>query len=124
MVHDRWIKPKNWAMLKSTVLGGIPAPIRHLMAPFATRRVRKQLVGHGMGIHSAEEIAAIATCDIDALAATLGDKPWFFGDTPSQIDAVAYGQLANIHSVGFVSPLKAVIAEQPLRRRNSRFLPH
>ncbi|MBK6737071.1 MAG: glutathione S-transferase C-terminal domain-containing protein [Haliea sp.] len=47
---------------------------------------------------------------MDALAAILGDKPWFFGDEPTETDAVAYGQLANIHSVGFSSPMKAVIA--------------
>ena len=46
-----------------------------------------------------------------ALAAILGDKPWFFGDDPTETDAVAYGQLANIYSVGFASPMKAVIAE-------------
>lgn len=110
MVHDRWLKPENWALLKSTVLGGIPALPRAILAPLARRGVRKQIIGHGLGIHSVEEITAIATRDISALGAILGDKPWFFGDTASQIDAVAYGQLANIHSVEFASPLKPVIA--------------
>ena len=110
MVHDRWLKPENWSALKGTVLGGIPAPVRMIMAPFARRGVRAQIVGHGMGIHSAEEIATIAGRDIDALSAILGDKDYFFGDRPSATDAVVYGQLANIHSVGFASPMKPMIA--------------
>jgi glutathione S-transferase len=128
MVNDRWNTPENWPILKSTVLGSIPAPIRAIMAPFARRGVLKQLKGHGMGCHSAEEIAAIGTRDLNALAAILGDKPYFFGDTPTEIDAVAYGQLANFQSVGFSSPMKAVIAGHPnlvafLERFRMRFYP-
>lgn len=110
MVHDRWHTPENWPLLKSSVLGGLPSLPREILAPIARRGVKKQLVGHGMGIHSAAEIAAIGARDIDALSAILGDKPWFFGDDPTETDAVAYGQLANIYSVGFASPMKAVIA--------------
>lgn len=110
MVYDRWVTAENWPVLTSTVLGGIPAPIRALIAPIARRGVKKQIVGHGMAIHSRDEITAIATRDIDALAAMLGDKPYFFGDTPSGIDAVVYAQLANILCVGFTSPMKPVIA--------------
>lgn len=109
MVHDRWNTPENWPLLKSSVLGGVPALPRAILAPIARRGVKKQLVGHGMGMHSAQEIAAIGARDIGALAAILGDKPWFFGDEPTETDAVAYGQLANIHCVGFASPMKAVI---------------
>lgn len=109
MVNDRWNTPENWPLLKSTVLGGIPALPREIMAPFARRGVLRQLAGHGMGKHSAAEIAAIGARDIDALAAILGGKPWFFGDQPTETDAVAYGQLANIYSVGFASPMQAAI---------------
>ena len=109
MVNDRWNTPENWPILKSTVLGGIPAPVRAVMAPIARRGVLKQLKGHGMGCHSAEEIAAIGKRDIDALAALLGDQDWFFGDRSTETDAVVYGQLANIYWVGFNSPMKAVI---------------
>ncbi|MEQ1548123.1 MAG: glutathione S-transferase family protein [Chakrabartia sp.] len=128
MVNDRWNTPENWPILKSTVLGNIPAPFRHIMAPFARRGVLKQLKGHGMGCHSAVEIAAIGARDIGALAAILGEKPWFLGDLPTEIDAVAYGQLANIYSVGFSSPMKAVIAGHPnliafLERFKERFYP-
>jgi Glutathione S-transferase, C-terminal domain len=111
MVNDRWNTPENWPILKATLLGGIPKLPREILAPIARRGVKKQLLGHGIGKHSAEEIAAIGARDIDALAALLGTKPWFFGDEPTETDAVVYSLLANIHSVGFYSPMKARISE-------------
>lgn len=128
MVYDRWVRLENWALLKSTVLGGIPVPIRAIMAPIARRGVRRQLKAHGMGCHSEAEIVAIGTRDISALAAILGDKPYFFGGVPSEVDAVAYGQLANFFFVEFASPMQAVIASHPnllcfIERFRDRYYP-
>ena len=113
MVNDRWNTAENWSLLKTSVLGGIPAPVRAVIAPLARRGVRKQLKGHGMGIHSQAEIAEIARRDIDALAAILSKQDWFFGAEPSQTDAVVFGLLANIHYPTFTSPMKAMIAAHP-----------
>lgn len=128
MVYDRWVRPENWSMLKSTVLSGIPAIPRALIAPIARRGVKRQLKGHGLGIHTGKEIAAIGKRDIDAIAAMLGEKPFLHGDTPTEIDACAYSLLANIHSVGFASPLKTVIAGHKnllafIARFQNRFYP-
>lgn len=110
MVHDRWVRDENWALLKGSVLGDVPAPFRAMLAPYARHSVRKQLRGHGMGLHSPQEIEAIARKDIDAIAAMLGEGPWFFGDRPSMADATVYSLLANILWVPFASPMKSMIA--------------
>jgi len=49
-----------------------------------------------MGRHSRDEIAALACADLSALSDYLGNNPFFHGDTPSSLDAVAYAYLANI----------------------------
>lgn len=112
MVYDRWVRPENWPILKGSVLGAIPAPVRALIAPMARRGVRKQLNGHGLGLHSDENIAAIARRDIGALADMLGEQEWFFGSQPTSADAVVFSLLANIHYPAFASPMKAMIAER------------
>lgn len=112
MVFDRWGRDENWPILKGSVLGQIPAPVRAVLAPYARRSVAKQLEGHGMGLHSPGEIEAIARKDIDALAAMLGDGTWFLSDEPSMADATVYSLLANIMWVPFVSPMKGMIAGQ------------
>jgi glutathione S-transferase len=113
MVYDRWVRPENWPILKRSVLGAIPAPVRTVLAPFARRGVRKQLNGHGLGLHSEANIGWIAQRDIDALGAMLGEQPWFFGAQPTTADAVVFSLLANIHYPEFASPMKAMIAAHP-----------
>jgi glutathione S-transferase len=105
---------ENWRSFRDVVPGGVPAAARPLVAPIARRGVRKQLMGHGIGRHSAEEIHAIGRRDIGALANVLGDQPFFFGDAPTGFDAVAYGFLANIVEVPIASPVK----DEGLRRAN------
>ncbi|MEP3421894.1 MAG: glutathione S-transferase family protein [Erythrobacter sp.] len=113
MVYDRWCRDENWPILKGTVLGSIPAPVRMIIAPVARRSVKKQLAGHGMGLHSAQELNAIAAKDIGALAGLLSDGPWFFGNRISGADATVYSLLANIAFVAFESPMKAMINGHP-----------
>ena len=60
MVNDRWNTTENWPLLKSTVMGGIPKLPREILAPIARCGVMKQLLSHGMGKHSAAEIAGHA----------------------------------------------------------------
>lgn len=109
MVFDRWCRPENWEILKNSILGDIPQPARALLAPFAKYSVKKQLRGHGMGLHSEAEITAIATRDIQALSDLLGEQSYFFGDLPSLTDATVYSLLANIYQVDFSSPMKPLI---------------
>jgi glutathione S-transferase len=42
------------------------------------------------------EIDEIAKRDLMALSSLLGDKPYFFGTTPSTLDATAFGVIALI----------------------------
>lgn len=128
MVYDRWCRDENWPILKSSVLGDIPGPARAVLAPYARRSVKKQLDGHGMGLHSEEEIEQIARKDIDALASIVGSGPWFFGEIPSMADATVYSLLANIMFVEFGSPIKAMIEGHQslfewLNRYRDRFYP-
>ena len=112
LVYDRWMVEENWRSFRDVVLAGVPAAVRPLVAPIARRGVRKQLMGHGMGRHSADEIHAIGRRDIGALADVLGDQPFFFGDAATGFDAVAYGFLANILEAPIASPVK----DEGLRR--------
>jgi glutathione S-transferase len=114
LVYDRWVVEENWRATRQVVLGRIPPPVRPLIAPIARRGVRRQLAGHGMGLHSRDEIHAIGARDVGALADVLGDKPYLMGHEATEIDAVAYGILANIALVPVASPVK----DEALRRRN------
>jgi glutathione S-transferase len=112
IVYDRWMVDANWPITKETVLGRIPAAARVVVAPIARRGVRRQLAGHGIGLHSRDEIHSIGRKDIGALADFLGAKPFLMGGAPTSIDAVAYGLLANLAWPPVVSPLKDEVAKR------------
>ncbi len=114
LVYDRWMVEENWPMTRNTVLGEIPALVRQVIAPIARRGVRRQLEAQGLGNHSREEIHAIGIRDIAAIADFLANKQYLMGETATEIDAVAYGMLANIMQVPLMSPIK----DDALRRKN------
>ncbi len=114
MVFDRWMVEENWRAFRDVVLGGVPFPLRRVVAFFARRGVRSQLRGHGIGLHSRHEIHAIGRRDIGAIADFLGDKPFLLGERPTEIDAIAYGLLPNIMNVPIASPIK----DEALQRAN------
>jgi glutathione S-transferase len=114
MVHERWMIDANWAELRGIVLGGAPAPLRPVIGPLARNAVRAQLRGHGLGRHSAEEVRAIGLSDLAALAELLGDEPYFMGKTATEIDAVAYGMLANLLG----APLRSAVTDAARGHKN------
>jgi len=105
-VYDRWMVEENWRSFRNVVLNGVPVPIRQVIAPLARRGVRRQLQGHGIGLHSREEIHAIGRKDVGAIADFLADKPFLMGGSATEIDATAYGLLANILKAPIASPIK------------------
>jgi glutathione S-transferase len=106
MVYDRWIVEENWPVARAAILGMVPPPVRQIVAPIARRGVRRQLEAHGIGRHSRGEIHAIGRADVGSIAEFLADKPFLMGEKATQIDAVAYGLLANIAYVPIKSPVK------------------
>jgi glutathione S-transferase len=97
--------PQGWAVTSPAFFGALPFPLRTLLPPLARRGMRKELQGHGLGRHAETEIEALGEADIDALAACLGDQPYFLGDEPHSVDACAYGFLANLYFVPVEFPI-------------------
>ncbi|XP_061192852.1 failed axon connections homolog [Saccostrea echinata] len=60
---------------------------------FVRRAIRSATWGHGIGRHSVEEVWGIGQADIEALSNYLGDKKYFMGDDPSEIDCSLFGML-------------------------------
>jgi glutathione S-transferase len=106
VVHSRWIEPDGWQRTRQAFFGKLPMPLKWIIPPLARRGLRQQLLGHGMGRHSAQEIHAIGRRDITALADFLGAKPYFLGPQPCSLDATVYAFLANLLWVPIESALK------------------
>ena len=82
-VYFRWMIDANFRKGPVNFFRGVPAPVRPVVVSMIRRRLRKTLHGQGLGRHSTDEITAIGIRSIDAMAAYLGDKPFFMGNAPA-----------------------------------------
>lgn len=96
VVHSRWIRDENWAIMKNMLFGSMPFPIKLFIPAMIRKNVRKAMKGHGIGRHSDAEITEIGGRDLLALSDFLGNKQYFFGESPSSLDATAFGILSQI----------------------------
>jgi glutathione S-transferase len=64
-----------------------------------------------MGRHSRDELYDMAWADLEAMSIMLDNRPFFFGERPTTIDAVAYGFLANVLLVPVETELKRIAAQ-------------
>ena len=128
LAYARWEEPRGWELTKQEFFKLVPALLRGLISALARRGVKKQMWGHGIGRHSADEVYHIGNTDITSLADFLGDKPYFMGDSPTSLDATAYAFLANIILVPMESALKQHALKYPqleayCQRMRERYYP-
>ena len=103
----RWdYTESNWQTNKHAIFGGLPPIARDLIATVYRQRIKRQIVGHGLGRLTADEAFSLGREDLDALAAFLAEKPYFMGDCACSLDASAYGILVNTLGCPIESPLK------------------
>jgi glutathione S-transferase len=96
IAYGRFLDPEVWPSTKAQFLAGFPAPFRPLVGRLVRKTIAKALHLQGLGRHSPEEIYQLACDDLTALSMFLGEKPHFFGEKPTEIDATAYGFLAQV----------------------------
>lgn len=116
-VDARWLDDANFAKGPATFFRGVPAPVRPLVIRLIRRRVRKNLHAHGMGRHSRNEIVALGTRAIDAIADFLGSKPFFMGAEPTAVDATMFAFAAGILCPVFETPLRTAAERHPNLKR-------
>lgn len=105
IVYSRWVREDTWPTIRDAFFGSLPFPLKH-MIPFVARKgVKSALAKHGIGKHSDEEIMRIAENTLANLSVLLADKPYFFGESPSTLDAVVYGFVAQVTLVDLENPL-------------------
>jgi glutathione S-transferase len=113
MVWFRWIDPDNFAKGPARFADSVPEPQRAQRREQMQAGKRAELHAQGIGRHGPQEIAALGVRSIDALAALLGEQPYFMGASPSGVDATALGMLASVLTPFFDTPLQRAAAAHP-----------
>lgn len=105
----------------------VPVLVRPLVARAVRGKVKDILWHQGLLRHSHEQIVAAAIDDWRAVLAVMRE-PFFFGDTPTTIDATVFGTLASTVLTPIDTPIRAFLAKEPqaiayAERMRARFFP-
>jgi glutathione S-transferase len=128
VVRERWTDDSNFERGPATFFKPVPAPLRPLVVAMVKRKIRRNLKGHGIGLHSEAEQLVLARRALGSVAAILSDRPYLGGDAPVGADAT----LAAFMSAGlcplFESRVRGAIEEHPALtayadRMMARFFP-
>lgn len=106
-IYDRWAVDAHWALTKPAFFGSLPPLWRQIVPELARKTLLRQLHGQGMGRYSEQEIYAVGQKNLTALSDFLADKPFFLGESPTSLDAIAHAFLANILWAPIESSMKA-----------------
>lgn len=106
LLESRWCQESNFAKGPSNFFKKIPWPMRPVIQAMLKRKINNNLKAHGMGRHSRAEMEALAARDLAAVAALLGDKPYFMGSTPCGIDATLFGFIGSALAKHFDTPIR------------------
>lgn len=117
MVHARWMDDANFQRGPREFFKAAPAIIRPLVVAMVRRRVSKSLHSHGMGRHSATEIAELGSRSLQAIADYLGSKSFFMGAEPTGADATIFAFVISSMCPLFQSPLQQAAASHDNLRR-------
>lgn len=113
VVDARWMVKANFDKGPRRFFNSAPAPLRPLIIAKIHRDTKRTMHGHGMGRHTREQIETLAACDLDAIAAVLGDKPFLFGPEPHATDASVYGFVASALCPHFETPIRTHAKSHP-----------
>lgn len=114
LLYSRWGEDEGWAHVQGLFRGLLPAPLRPFVPPLIRRKVQKTMYAQGIGRHDRDEIYRLGAADLDALATTLGEGPFLFGDAPTSYDCTLYAFVESVLYTPNDTPLKA--HAQRLRR--------
>lgn len=102
MLHDRWVDDRNWPLVRDAYLADLPAAMQDEIRAGCRARLAEQ----GLGVHTPEEMQALAIADIEAVAGWLGDQPFIMGAGPTKADATVHAFVCNLLAEPFATPLR------------------
>ncbi|OZI20471.1 glutathione S-transferase [Bordetella genomosp. 9] len=112
MSYSRWKDDRYWPAFRDAVLRTHPTVSAEEMdaaRAYNFERYRYQ----GIGRYAPEEAYKRGLDDLRAVAGMLENGPFFFGASPTSIDASIYGFVANILFYPIDTPLREYVVSQP-----------
>ncbi|WP_019960248.1 glutathione S-transferase family protein [Woodsholea maritima] len=106
IMSARWLIPDNFEKGPRHFFQAIPEEHREGAIQGTLEAIQKRTQAHGLGLHTPHEQAAQINRSLTSLSVLLGDKAFMFGDTPTGLDASAFGMVEGVLCDTFSSPYR------------------
>lgn len=93
----RWATEPGWNKLQPLFFGSLPWHMKLWLPRVVRKKMNRDLSAQGLARHSQAELKEIFHKYFTLLADCLGDKPYFFGEEPTRLDATVFSFLGNIY---------------------------
>ena len=101
-VYLRWHDDDGYAEMAKEFRKFVPG----FVLPLVRRAQNKKLLAQGTSRHTRDEVMAMGTGDIDAIAELLGDKPFMLGDKPRSVDCTLFAFMEAVLPFPVDNPVK------------------
>lgn len=91
----RWLHEKNAPLIQKAFFGPMGF-MGKIVFKIVQKGMRRTVHGQGILRHSWDELDDMIAVDVNALEKILGDKAFFGGDEPTEIDATTFAFIANM----------------------------
>jgi glutathione S-transferase len=127
LLYTHFIRDDGWRHNRAN-FDSVPAIVRPLVASMVRGRMRKILWTQGLLRHSDEDIIEAGLRDWRAVVVMMSGGPFFFGGTPTSVDAIVFGTLATTVLTPIESPIRDFLRSQPAcaayaERMRAQFFP-
>jgi glutathione S-transferase len=111
MSYSRWRDPRFWPLFCRIFLDAYPAVTQSSLEQAQQYNFQRYHY-QGIGRFEPDQVYARGRADLEALAESLGESPFIFGQTVRSTDAGLYGFLANIYFYPIETPLKTFLSSK------------
>ncbi|GJM02911.1 MAG: hypothetical protein DHS20C08_14120 [Rhodomicrobium sp.] len=95
MIYYRWLTPNNAALMRETFFSSLGVMGRVIFA-MVQKGYKRTLYGQGILRYTEAEKEELIAGDVKMLSDSLGDAPFFGGESPREIDCTTFGIIANL----------------------------
>lgn len=108
--HTLWVNGENYRSVTRDVAGGsLPWPLCYVVPALTAFGIQSRLRWSG---HTEETLYKECDTALRALSVRLGRNPYFYGDLPSEFDALLYGYLGMVMAPPLVDKRLRRMVEQ------------
>lgn len=113
LVHERWLNEACWSIVREPFFKDVPTLLRKTISKSVRKRVRADLIAHGIAQFSETDRRVRLQYDLNAIRSQLGSKPFLFGASATAADAAIVPVLDGLAGLPADTGVRRMVRAMP-----------